>query len=150
MRCFLAASLLAISTLVQAQFGPSGVRLSTHLENAAQDLADNPDGLGLVWTTPEERQRQQGVHQQLRLQLEQLQAAETLSEASYRAMQRLLQDMPPIMIRQIVIPTTAILVSLWKRTGTKCFWNLGRNHSSLRAGGFLHLTQQPIRSARSF
>ena len=69
MRCVFGAALLSICALVQAQYEAGGVRLSAHLKNAARELVENPDGLGLVWTTPEERLRQQVVYQQLLLQL---------------------------------------------------------------------------------
>lgn len=95
MRDLLAAWLAATCTLAHAQPLPSGIRLSSYLEDAASGLAGNPDGLGLVWTTPEERRRQEGVHQQLTLQLDQLKKSGALTERTYPAMRRLLQDMPP-------------------------------------------------------
>ena len=95
MRCVFALYLLALSTVVQAQHSPVGTRLSAHLENATRELAGNPEGLGLVWTTPEERERQKGVHQQLLLQLKHLHAINVLPGASYRAMRQLLHTFSP-------------------------------------------------------
>ena len=72
-----------------------GTRLSTYLQNSAQQLSSNPDGLGLVWTTPEEKQRQQGVYQRLSQELKALRETGSLNETSFQALNQLLQGMPP-------------------------------------------------------
>ena len=88
-------SLGLISCSALAQPIQTETRLSTLLQSSYQQLARNPEGLGLLWTTPEEKQRQQGVHHQLTAELASLRQAGALQESAFQALSQLLQSMPP-------------------------------------------------------
>jgi hypothetical protein len=90
-----AALPLSAQEATQVLPAQSGLRLSSYLLGLSSGAPHEDDGLGLMWTTAEEKQRQQHLHHQLQMQLDQWRDAGRLKLPSHQAMSRLLAALPP-------------------------------------------------------